>query len=201
MSSTGSGAPTHLTYKKVTAKNAKCDICNTRNLGVMQKCVTCGVTTCENCKAVGRYDSKHNLASLNLDWTQPNPNGKGVRSSVLDDHIVPLVVSSDDEDDDSLFVHQTPRAPRAPGTSRRKGLIRERATMAAACNLRRAVLGDSPGSHPTAQSQNQGHSFAHRPVGSNGLYPCLPASWRVLRRSSDTPCKVQALISATPPHV
>lgn len=174
MSSTAPAAAVHRVYRKVTAKNAKCDICNTRNLGVMQKCVTCGVTTCENCKATGRYDSKHNLTGLDLDWAKPNTNGKGVRASVRDNKTI-LLVNSSDDDDGGLLVPQTPRAPRAPGTSSREGLIREPATMTAACNLQRARedqanqrqsgLGDGPDFHFTTQPQDQGYSSAHDLVG------------------------------------
>lgn len=171
MSSATAVAPTHLTYKKVTAKNAKCDICNTRNVGVMQKCVTCGVTTCADCNDVGRYDSKHNLANLSLDWTKPNPNGKAVRASVRGNR---TIILTDSSDDDSLFVPQASRAPRAPGTSRREGLVRERATMTAACNVRRA-RDDQANPRPAglaAQLPNRGHSFAHDSVSLIIFIPC-----------------------------
>lgn len=179
MASTISVAPTHLTYKKVTAKNAKCDICNTRNLGVMQKCVTCGVTTCEGCDDAGRYDSKHNLAQLSLDWTKPNPNGKGVKASVRGNR---TIIVTDSSEDDSLFVPQAPRAPRAPGTSRREGLIRERATMTADCNVRRAR-------DEQANQRQAGYSFALNSVSPIIFISCPLISWHLLRHSSDTPCQ------------
>ncbi|KAI1344641.1 hypothetical protein F5Y15DRAFT_411466 [Xylariaceae sp. FL0016] len=64
----------HLAYVKVTNRLALCDICDIRNRSVMQKCRECGVTTCKSCHENGKYDSRHRLDGINVDWVEePRP--------------------------------------------------------------------------------------------------------------------------------
>ena len=44
---------------------------------MMQKCSTCGLTTCSACHAQGRYDPRHNLAGAALTWSFPSSDGDG----------------------------------------------------------------------------------------------------------------------------
>ncbi|KAK8050370.1 hypothetical protein PG994_012100 [Apiospora phragmitis] len=83
-SSSGTTAP-HSQYRLVTAKNSKCDLCNQRNRSTMQKCLTCGLTTCSACHGQGRYDPRHNLASMDLTWSAPTamPRGAQRRSGLV----------------------------------------------------------------------------------------------------------------------
>lgn len=73
----------HTQYRLVTSKNAICDLCNQRNRRTMQKCETCGLTTCSVCHAQGRYDGRHNLANMDLPWSRntgsPASGGSGGR--------------------------------------------------------------------------------------------------------------------------
>ncbi|CAJ2513840.1 Uu.00g019590.m01.CDS01 [Anthostomella pinea] len=65
----------HTNFVKVSTRNAKCDQCEKRNTSVMQKCCRCGMTTCSTCHARGKYDSRHQLADLELDWVD-EPRGR-----------------------------------------------------------------------------------------------------------------------------
>ncbi|KAI0478845.1 hypothetical protein GGR56DRAFT_672831 [Xylariaceae sp. FL0804] len=58
----------HLRFVKVTIRSAKCDRCERRNTSVMQKCCRCGLTTCRECHEARRYDDRHRLDRLDLDW-------------------------------------------------------------------------------------------------------------------------------------
>ncbi|KAK8873198.1 hypothetical protein PGQ11_003712 [Apiospora arundinis] len=71
----GSTTTPHGQYIVVITKNAKCDMCNQRNKSTMQKCSTCGLTTCATCHAQGRYEPRHNLAGMNLSWNPPAVDG------------------------------------------------------------------------------------------------------------------------------
>ncbi|KAK7988039.1 hypothetical protein PG989_008354 [Apiospora arundinis] len=75
----GSTTTPHGQYILVITKNAKCDMCNQRNKSTMQKCSTCGLTTCATCHAQGRYEPRHNLAGMNLSWNPPAVNGAARR--------------------------------------------------------------------------------------------------------------------------
>ncbi|KAK6865661.1 hypothetical protein PG995_002189 [Apiospora arundinis] len=75
----GSTTTPHSQYILVVTKNAKCDMCNQRNKSTMQKCSTCGLTTCATCHAQGRYEPRHNLAGMNLSWNPPAVNGAARR--------------------------------------------------------------------------------------------------------------------------
>ncbi|KAI0021310.1 hypothetical protein F4780DRAFT_738965 [Xylariomycetidae sp. FL0641] len=61
----------HQQYVKVLTRNAICDTCNKRHSSVIQKCLACGLTTCKSCHNRRAYDSRHNLANLDLDWYEP----------------------------------------------------------------------------------------------------------------------------------
>ncbi|KAK7951136.1 uncharacterized protein PG986_006864 [Apiospora aurea] len=67
----------HTQYRRVTTKISKCDMCNQPNSSTIQKCMQCGFTTCSTCHAQGRYEPRHNLAGLALDWTPPPRGGRG----------------------------------------------------------------------------------------------------------------------------
>ncbi|KAK8019750.1 hypothetical protein PG990_004888 [Apiospora arundinis] len=75
----GSTTTPHGQYILVITKNAKCDMCNQRNKSTMQKCSTCGLTTCATCHAQGRYEPRHNLTGMNLSWNPPAVNGAARR--------------------------------------------------------------------------------------------------------------------------
>ena len=69
--------PLHSLFDKVCTKNAKCDLCEKRNTSVMQKCRTCGMTTCKACHLKGLYDDRHSLDGLVLDWEPPVRDNRG----------------------------------------------------------------------------------------------------------------------------
>ncbi|KAI1825950.1 hypothetical protein F4861DRAFT_144290 [Xylaria intraflava] len=79
----------HTEYAKVTIRNAKCDMCKTRNSTCMQQCKRCGWTTCYNCHSLGRYDAHHILYTLNLDWSSDQDEGQRKKRgrSPLDDEL------------------------------------------------------------------------------------------------------------------
>ncbi|KAI2626212.1 hypothetical protein GGS21DRAFT_546224 [Xylaria nigripes] len=59
----------HTEYIKVSpGLNAKCDGCKQSNSTCMQKCKTCGLTTCYQCHISGKYDDRHILSTMDLDW-------------------------------------------------------------------------------------------------------------------------------------
>ncbi len=70
----------HRRFAKVCTKNAKCDQCEERNVSVMQRCRSCSMTTCKACHDNGRYDRRHNLKDLPLDWERPTRDKRGRRA-------------------------------------------------------------------------------------------------------------------------
>ncbi|KAI1634924.1 hypothetical protein F4809DRAFT_664916 [Biscogniauxia mediterranea] len=114
----------HLEYIKVSTRNAKCDQCEKRNTTIMQKCMKCGMTTCEFCHRQGRYDGRHNLAHMALDWTIET-RGRGSRSKKVREEWNP----GNDGGEGSNSHKRTVRLGRPPtqpdqiGT--RRGLVRE----------------------------------------------------------------------------
>ncbi|KAK7752080.1 hypothetical protein SLS62_006046 [Diatrype stigma] len=102
----------HSLFSKVCTKNAKCDQCEKRNTSVMQKCQTCGMTTCKSCYDVGRYDGRHNLHGISLDW---EPLVRDKRGRIIGTQPVRGVVKG-----------KRGRPPHPPGTSKAgRGLVRE----------------------------------------------------------------------------
>ncbi|KAI0597888.1 hypothetical protein F4775DRAFT_601833 [Biscogniauxia sp. FL1348] len=114
----------HLEYIKVSTRNAKCDQCEKRNTSIMQKCMKCGMTTCEFCHRQGRYDRRHNLASMVLDWTVET-RARGSRSKKVREEW-----NQGDESGEGNNGHKRavklgrpPTQPDQMGT--RRGLVRE----------------------------------------------------------------------------
>ncbi|KAI1084569.1 hypothetical protein F5B20DRAFT_575893 [Whalleya microplaca] len=64
----------HREYTKITQLNSRqCDKCKMPRYGVMYQCNTCGHTTCKVCHTFRRYDNRHVLDDMGLDWEKPQP--------------------------------------------------------------------------------------------------------------------------------
>ncbi|RYP82063.1 hypothetical protein DL770_005685 [Monosporascus sp. CRB-9-2] len=63
----------HRHFKKTWKKNQTCDICNKKGPLVKLKCLECSQITCKSCYDRGRYDKRHNLSGLIVDWEAPPP--------------------------------------------------------------------------------------------------------------------------------
>lgn len=102
----------HSVFNKVCTKNAKCDQCEKRNTSVMQKCQTCGMTTCKSCYEIGRYDNRHNLGGITLDW---EPLLRDKRGRIMGTQPIRGVAKG-----------KRGRPPHPPGASKAgRGLVRE----------------------------------------------------------------------------
>ncbi|RYP36421.1 hypothetical protein DL767_003384 [Monosporascus sp. MG133] len=66
-------ASQHRHFKKTWKKNQTCDICNKKSPLVKLKCLECHQITCKSCYDRGRFDKRHNLSGLIVDWEEPPP--------------------------------------------------------------------------------------------------------------------------------
>ncbi|RYO80670.1 hypothetical protein DL762_007535 [Monosporascus cannonballus] len=67
-------ASQHRYFGKTWEKNETCDICNRKSAFVKQICLECDLIICKSCHDRGRYDKRHNLSGLILDWEDPPPS-------------------------------------------------------------------------------------------------------------------------------
>ncbi|RYP52565.1 hypothetical protein DL768_002298 [Monosporascus sp. mg162] len=75
-------ASQHRHFKQTWEKNQTCDICNKKSPLVKLKCLECAQITCKSCCDRGRYDKRHNLSGLIVDWeASPPPKVRRGRKS------------------------------------------------------------------------------------------------------------------------
>ncbi|RYP75093.1 hypothetical protein DL769_003889 [Monosporascus sp. CRB-8-3] len=73
----------HRYFEKTWEKNETCDICNKKSPLVKLMCLECDLITCKSCYDRGRFDKRHNLSGVILDWEVPPPpkDRRGRKSS------------------------------------------------------------------------------------------------------------------------
>lgn len=77
----------HTSYLKLTNGNNKCDGCQQSCNTCIQMCGQCGHTTCLQCHMNRRYDNRHILAHLQLDWSFDNEHSQGQRAPMAHQNV------------------------------------------------------------------------------------------------------------------